>query len=680
MLANPAGAVELGELVVESTLGQPLAASIAFALGPNEQLADRCVYLRAGAPAADLPAVTRARVAVEGSRIVLRGGTALREPMMSLQLVVDCPYTAKLRRDYMLMLNPPLRGAELPLERPAAAGRAAATRRASAPDTAAATRREARPAPVTRQGDAVQPQIAAGSDYRVQPGDTLSEIVSRIENRRVGLWPAIESVFAENPQAFRDGNVDRLIAGATLRIPHGVSGDAELPLERPTAAGRAYAGVAEAAGGPTAIERGPAASRSPADGQPSGAAVTRTVATIEPAADTAAVTPAPAVAPQPTANATQPDLPVATSSPVRKSVALGPQVPDVAEQLPIAGDAAAADTVAARPRGEPIPLADVGDSPAQSWLVWLGGSGIALFLALLVFGRRLRERFGTRLDNADDHGETRVNEALRNRRSTDGAALTPASQSGLQRRLGVAAAGGIVGSRQDDTDFDTGQDAGAALDFSFESSGEYRNDLDFIVEEQRPGDAGDALSGHFEVTQEEPSLPNMEPADRSPTADMKTAELPAALRPDANRDTIEVQALDSKPRQNAGLDLTSEFDYHVLERDYEHELSATQVLNQEIEQAARELQDRLGSEDDSGVISVAADLEGTAEMTAEMPRDMVPAESIAGNESLENPDRLDETEVTEAALDDALTSKLPDSDETVEMDPDATVERRSKTG
>jgi Tfp pilus assembly protein FimV len=49
LAAIPASAIELGELTVQSRLGQPLRASIAYALAPNEQLSDYCVTLRPGA-------------------------------------------------------------------------------------------------------------------------------------------------------------------------------------------------------------------------------------------------------------------------------------------------------------------------------------------------------------------------------------------------------------------------------------------------------------------------------------------------------------------------------------------------------------------------------------------------------------------------------------------------------
>ena len=46
MMAAPASALELGELKIRSALGQPLRASIAYALNSREELYDFCVYLR----------------------------------------------------------------------------------------------------------------------------------------------------------------------------------------------------------------------------------------------------------------------------------------------------------------------------------------------------------------------------------------------------------------------------------------------------------------------------------------------------------------------------------------------------------------------------------------------------------------------------------------------------------
>lgn len=48
LVAGPAAAIELGEATVQSQLGQPLRASIAFALAPKEKLAEYCISLGLG--------------------------------------------------------------------------------------------------------------------------------------------------------------------------------------------------------------------------------------------------------------------------------------------------------------------------------------------------------------------------------------------------------------------------------------------------------------------------------------------------------------------------------------------------------------------------------------------------------------------------------------------------------
>ena len=71
LVSAPASALELGDIRIDSTLGQPLRASIAYALNPNEQLFDFCVSLQPGQIGAAIPTVSRARVTVAGNRIIL---------------------------------------------------------------------------------------------------------------------------------------------------------------------------------------------------------------------------------------------------------------------------------------------------------------------------------------------------------------------------------------------------------------------------------------------------------------------------------------------------------------------------------------------------------------------------------------------------------------------------------
>ena len=99
-----AAALELGELQVQSRLGQPLRASIAYALGPNEIIDDSCIAVRAGGR--DLPGLNNASVRVSKGVISITGASPVMEPMLSANIVVDCPYSAHVSRDYLLFINP----------------------------------------------------------------------------------------------------------------------------------------------------------------------------------------------------------------------------------------------------------------------------------------------------------------------------------------------------------------------------------------------------------------------------------------------------------------------------------------------------------------------------------------------------------------------------------------------
>ena len=57
LAAAPAAALELGDVSVQSSLGQPLRASIAYALAPNEMLSSHCVSVSTGQSTGGLPGI-----------------------------------------------------------------------------------------------------------------------------------------------------------------------------------------------------------------------------------------------------------------------------------------------------------------------------------------------------------------------------------------------------------------------------------------------------------------------------------------------------------------------------------------------------------------------------------------------------------------------------------------------
>jgi Tfp pilus assembly protein FimV len=217
---TPAQAVTLGEIAVDSSLGQPLTARVPVTLAPGEMLTNECLS-SVPVGSSDLIGVPEPRFRLEGAAssgaVELRVSTArsLYEPMYELQLQVRCPGTALVVRQYVLMLDLP--GAvtrPVTAAPPAPAAQPAAARSESA---AVASPPAVRPARAK-----VQPgePIVAGVRYRVQAGDTLSTIAARVNGRSgMGIWQLADRIFTANPAAFIGNNPDLIKLGAEIVIP-----------------------------------------------------------------------------------------------------------------------------------------------------------------------------------------------------------------------------------------------------------------------------------------------------------------------------------------------------------------------------------------------------------------------------------------------------------------------------
>ena len=209
--ALPAGALELGELTLQSRFGQPLRASISYVLAPNEQLSDYCVTVRPGPPLSGLPGFGATTASVSNGVILLTGKSPVREPMISAQVIVNCPYSARLSREYLLFVDPliSVKPATVTLQSTPQAEPVAVTPAAIERPVAAAIA-VAKP---------VQKDIGTATRYQVQVGESLSMIAQRIKNRPVGLWAVVNAIFAANPDAFTANDPSQLKAGSWLSIP-----------------------------------------------------------------------------------------------------------------------------------------------------------------------------------------------------------------------------------------------------------------------------------------------------------------------------------------------------------------------------------------------------------------------------------------------------------------------------
>lgn len=596
----PASALELGDLTVQSRLGQPLRASIAFALAPNEQLTSSCVTLGAGALASGFPSIGRATISIANGNILLTGQAAMREPMVAAQVVVDCAYTANLSREYMLFIDP----AGSVQDGQSAAATPVAPARRSTPATteraAAATQR----APAART--VPQEPIGKSTSYRVQPGDSLSRIAERIENRPIGIWPAVSAIFNANPDAFIANDPNKLKAGSVLTIP---SFDGSEPVFSAATTGTAAsAATAPATKSVTSTES--LAQQNFA----------QTVTSTETA--TAATT-----------GVTSPEMAV-TSGDTTVDLSPGDVVLDTDNSF-VDGKETASETIVipdtelegptTRSASTNVPTAVINTSkPASStsttsWLMWLVGGGIAIILGLLLFGRLLRGRPGEA--PIVDHPARRATDV----ETGSHAAIADYDlddDSPTEENLTL------------DADLDLGTGLGAsgdmevASDFGFASTTEIDIELPFEPEPSISA-AEDTnmlspLNTDEQTILDSEVLPNDDDYDLSVILDATKMPQPEDI---TERD---LQAIEVTPEDDTGVTdaytINDEVELNILEQDYEDELTATQALNVEIKRAAAELAkdldgDMSGSETATGPTVEMPPLASVTELdtTAQMP-------------------------------------------------------------
>ena len=668
----PVSALELGEINIDSHLGQPLRASIAYALSPNEQMFNFCIFLKPGITANGMPNVSNARITITDKAIILDGRTSIREPLLAMQLSVNCPYTAHLARDYTLMLDPA----------PSTDGELVALRNEAEPltpvqmSTVTATDvvSETKPTPIAPPSARPQDDtpIAMSSRYLVQTGDSLSQIASRIENRTVALWPAVAEIFAANPDAFLDNNPDLLKAGSWLVIPELIGGSATATATgittapQTTAAPNAASSVSYS--GVTAAET--AAVPAPAE-------VTETAAITAEAAEAADPAPVPAAEQVPVAETLTPELRpgdfiVGTDSPFVVPVGADEiiDIPDVASEGPRVLQPVPAITGRA--------TGDAGNSSGWSWLMWLGGAGLALILGLLMFGRQIRQRFGSVAVGAP---------SIPSRRSDDGAAPQQAVIADTDYELHDD----TLNSQSITLDADLGSGSGlqdaaemdVAQDFGFSAPPVTITQVDLEISEQAS-------------REEEPQLTDIIPPERHadstvleseimPTDETGSQEYDLSMMVDATKQILEDNDESAKDLMAVALDTDDETkaNYQILEQDYEDELTATQALNKEIEEAARALVERMDEVDvsiDTAEMPMSEDPEITTEMpTSENPE--ITAELTAklpASGDAQNEDFDDSSVIIPELTAETAEMPLPDSDATIEVESGSIDTKKSK--
>lgn len=255
-----AQALGLGKLNVQSSLGETMRAEIDITSLTAEEAATLKVrvapaesYRASGVDYNPVLTSTQVQVARQNGRTVLRVSSdrAVQEPFVDVILELTWA-SGRLVREYTLLFDPPSLAKPAPvitapasvaaapaptpaasveaIPAPAPAVTAALPRNgsASAPAVARAPVPAPAPAPAPVQ---TRPPVAAASEYRVRAGDSLSRVASRTQVSGISLDQMLVGLFRNNPDAFIDGNMNRLKAGSLLRVPGGDSLGAVSPAE-----------------------------------------------------------------------------------------------------------------------------------------------------------------------------------------------------------------------------------------------------------------------------------------------------------------------------------------------------------------------------------------------------------------------------------------------------------------
>jgi hypothetical protein len=619
LVTFPAAALELGEAQINSSLGQPLRASISYALGPNETLSNTCVATQIGQPGASALTGSASKISIANGIISITGTSAVREPIISMRVNIRCPYAAQLSREYTMFVDPAGLTAQAPV------AQAAATTAIRTPVLAEAA------APAPRRVASAEP-VAGGTQHQVQPYENLGEIAQRIADRPVSLWAAVDAIFAANPDAFLDNDPNKLKAGSWLTIP---DFGAE-SFSQPQAVPQAVPNLAPQ----SSVYTGTTAEQSTTAFSP--------IEELE-----VYSTPAPAAL-------------VATTTTAAPAII---DIPDTELEAPVV-TSTSPNVATARVQTTPI------EESSTNWLLWFAGAGVALIAMLLFFGRLVRSRLasspigaiapqerrqtvaGGRMLEEVSEIEVTIEEAIEPEEIQK-----PDELEETQENLALDADLIIGSGLQEGSEIDVAQD------FGFAATTELDLELPDEMSSWPEADAGTDIipplniEAHSilesEVLADDEEEDTVNAAVTINTAGIEEAEIEndeydMSVIVDATKmpQTEDVTMLDLEAIPVEGGDETlvtgdytvsSEVDYTVLEQDYEDEFSATQALNNEIARAAEEIAASMGNDKDISMAGVAA-----LDITAQMP---------ANNDDFINDE--DETSINSASSDDGdVTAEL----------------------
>lgn len=232
-----AAALALGSIRVQSALGEALRAEIAIPQATTAELNSLAVQIASPeifrAQGMDYSNAARSiqvqlhRNADGTASLRLSSNTPLQDPF--IDLVLETQWSAgHLVRSYTVLLDPPSsqRTAAAPAQAPQIAPPATASPTATASVTGrnyasnnTAPQRATRPAPPPAPTSSAPAAETAEKSTRVRSGDTAGHIANANRPTGVSLDQMLVAMLQSNPNAFINGNVNRIRAGAVVQMP-----------------------------------------------------------------------------------------------------------------------------------------------------------------------------------------------------------------------------------------------------------------------------------------------------------------------------------------------------------------------------------------------------------------------------------------------------------------------------
>ncbi|MEG2049123.1 MAG: FimV/HubP family polar landmark protein, partial [Comamonas sp.] len=257
LTATDAWALALGRITVQSALGEPLRAEVeipqlsaAEAESLQAAIASPAIFRAQGMEYTGTANSVRVKVQkrANGTAVLqLSSFQPVNDPFVDL--VIDANWSSgKIQRNYTLLLDPPTsrRPAPAPVTAPQVMAEAqpgtvrpAIVERPAQPAAAVGSRdlrndrdssdTSARPARAQRKNQAAasarNTETAAG-EVRVKTGDTAGRIAAANKPAGVSLDQMLVAMLRNNPQAFVNGNINRIRSGAVVQLPDAATAQA----------------------------------------------------------------------------------------------------------------------------------------------------------------------------------------------------------------------------------------------------------------------------------------------------------------------------------------------------------------------------------------------------------------------------------------------------------------------